>query len=223
MPRRKQPKYEAPIPPIAKLDNVPGPESDADTLQTHYRRVQDAFATHHYEDVVETCHWCLDSEKGLAFSKTDQPRGTRTYCTARCANAYTAYTQKVVGRGKVSTTNPSNPADDEFEDGSCDPPPGAAKPTLKRDRKKARGGVPEPTETATDAESRLSRTTVRERESPPERKARVKKAAREDGMCSRGLHPITTENTYERDGSAWCRDCKKLNRAKYLVKKAAGG
>lgn len=96
-PRRKPVVYAEIKPTIEKLDDVPGPEASADALKAHYRRVQDAFATHRYDDLIEVCYWCLDGESGLAFTKPDQPRGTRMYCSAHCANAHAAHMQKAHG------------------------------------------------------------------------------------------------------------------------------
>ncbi len=217
MPKR-QPKYTEPAPRIEKLDNVPGPEASGDVLKAHYRRVQDIIATHCYDDVLCMCHWCAGIEAELAFTKTDQPRGTRQYCTARCANAYTAYTQKAVMQGKV--VSPPPPGDDAEDD---DPPPGTAKPTPTR-RKRVKDV------TTTVGQEGTGRTTAGKPPAAPPKpvrekptKARGPKPAREDGKCPRGLHDLTPDNVYERDGNRWCKACKADNRARYIAKQKAAG
>ena len=53
MPRRAAPaKYVAPGSAITPLTNVPGPEADGPALKAHYSLVQEAFATHRYDDVL---------------------------------------------------------------------------------------------------------------------------------------------------------------------------
>ncbi len=52
-----------------------------------------------------------------------------------------------------------------------------------------------------------------QRERKP-RKPRAKKPERSDGMCAKGLHKMTPENTYEYKGTVWCRECRKASRAK---------
>lgn len=220
----------APATDTLRLDNAPGPEADADALKAHYRRVQDVFATNAYDVVIYLCHWCLSDggDNGLAFTKTEQPRGTRQYCSARCANAYSAYMQKVVVKGRIATPSPS----DETEDDSSGATSGAAQP--QRTRKRRRGIVDAhytPVQPGSDEERAVLEsataplpkgTKIESAGVAGPRKARAKQAAREDGKCARGLHDLTPDNTYTHNGVSWCRACKADNRARYIAKKKGG-
>lgn len=215
MPRR-QPKQAAPVSLIAKLDNVPGPEADAETLKTHYRRVQNIMATHRYEDVIYICHWCCDGDAELAFADPAGKHGSRKYCSARCANGYHAYVSKVVAKGQQVATPSSS---DDTEDDTYDPPPGAAQPTPTRPRARP-VAVAEITEVV--GQEGTGKTTVVAPRKPPvatPRKPRATKQDRTDGKCAKGLHDMTEANTYIYNGNKWCRECRKASRTKSVEKR----
>lgn len=94
MPRKQQRIVSGLEDPILKLDNVPGPKAPPLELTEHYLKVQVILACHRYDDVVAACHWCCDMKEGLAFSRFGS-RGTRMFCSRRCADALEAYHKKV--------------------------------------------------------------------------------------------------------------------------------
>lgn len=221
MPRKptKRPKYTEPSLPIAKLDNVPGPEADGDVLKAHYRRVQDIFATHRYDDIIQTCHWCCDMEAGLAYSKTDVARGTRMFCSGRCASAYTAYQVKVLHLDKKAQARPPNGDDKTADDPDEAPPEPTPEPEGEVDPiVEAHDDDPD---MKADAERHLRDASVREREqermearTKAKRKPRATKEPRADGKCPKGLHEMTPDNQYHYQDKVWCRECRKASRAK---------
>ncbi len=199
-------------PPLAiiKLDNVPGPEADTETLNQHYQRVQRVFAVHRYDDVIMSCHWCCDSENDLVFAKPDKARGTRMFCSARCANCFSAYEIKV-------WHGAAKPVAEEIAEGGEAPP-------AKRFRDWREVAQTDKPDVATDAdepdkpededkEPATARKPSVKRERKP-RKARVDKPKRTDGKCPKGLHEMTEANTYTYKDKTWCRECRKASRAK---------
>lgn len=110
---RRQTQLAGPdTPVIPPITDAPGAEADATVLAAHYRRVQNAFACHNYDDCMAVCRWCLD-EAPLPFPEPHQ-RGTRKYCSRRCADAYAAYKAKYYRRAKVSVSD-TEPLDDDDE------------------------------------------------------------------------------------------------------------
>ncbi len=207
--------------PITKLDNVPGPEASADELNKHYQRVRDVFACHRYDDVIAACHWCCDMEAGLAYSKPDEARGNRMFCSGRCASAHAAYRVHAHGRRKPK----------------ADTATGGIPPTTSKETATANKPEPEPGDDDGDDDNpsdEAEETNVTEKpdESAPSEspstwkpkgqrprkarkaKARTKKPERTDGKCAKGIHQMTEANRYEYKGTVWCRECRKASRAK---------
>lgn len=212
-------QYEQPSAPIAKLDNVPGPEASEDVLLAHFRRVQDINACHRYDDVIAACSWCCDMEAGLAFTKPDEPRGTRMFCSGRCASAHAAYRVIAHGRPKPKADTPTE-----------DIPTATSKKTATT-RKPKSDPEPEPDDGGDNPATEAKEASAEEPDetAPPEspsawkpkgqrarkpRKAKAKKPERSDGKCAKGLHKMTEENRYEYKGTVWCRECRKASRAK---------
>jgi hypothetical protein len=225
--RTKQPKYVAPSLPILKLADVPGPEADADVLNAHYRLVQNALATHRYDDVIQSCHWCLDMEAGLAYSKTDEARGTRLFCSGRCANAYSAYQVKVLNYGqRVAPAPIPDEGDDPTDEGdepASDPdetpePEPTSEPELDPAEATKAGWARQVSATGRGRRRRVKDvTTVTGKEGTGKttaRQPRAKKPERTDGKCTKGLHEMTEANTYSYNGGTWCRECRKASRTK---------
>ena len=220
MAKKQAKQYDQAGAPIRKLDNVPGPEASADELTKHFRRVQHILACHPYDDVIAACHWCCDMEAGLAYSKPDEARGSRMFCSGRCASAHAAYRVIAHGRPKPKADEPtsgSSPstsrrkaaeraAEDEAEtegdDGGDDNPPAEAE----------KASAKEPAETAATPESPSWQPKGQRGRKP--RKAKAKKPERSDGKCAKGLHKMTDENRYEYKGTIWCRECRKASRAR---------
>lgn len=124
MTRRKrqtpiQPVRFAPV--IEPIPDVPGPEADADELDANYRLVQEAIATHSYDDHIILCHWCL-ADQELTHTKVDHPRGVRSYCSERCALAYAAYSKRHA-RDTRQTTGQSMPTAPPVSDEDAPPVP----------------------------------------------------------------------------------------------------
>lgn len=221
MTKKKAKRYEQPAMPILKLDNVPGPEASAEELTEHYRRVQIIFACHNYDDVIAACSWCCDMEEGLAYTKPDEARGNRMFCSGRCASAHAAY--RVIAHGrpkpdvvaetsgpspstsrrKAEEATPDTDTEPEEDDGEDDNQPAAAD----------KASADEPAETAAPPESPSDWKPKGQRERKP-RKAKAKKPERSDGKCAKGLHKMTDENRYEYKGTVWCRECRKASRSK---------
>jgi hypothetical protein len=224
MPRKssKGSKYPQPSLPIVKLDNVPGPEDDVGALRAHYQQVQNAFATHRYDDVIQACHWCLDMEAGLGYSKTDETRGTRMFCSGRCASAYCAYQVKVLHCDKKAQQQarpPEDEGDDPADDASEAPPEPAPEPEANpAEAGRADWAKRVSEQTLTGRRRRVKDvTTVVGKEGTGKttaRKPRAGKPKRTDDKCPKGLHEMTPENRYEYKGTVWCRECRKASRAK---------
>lgn len=214
MPRKQSRQQAQPSLPIAKLDNVPGPEADEAALKAHYDLVQEIMAIHRYDDVINACHWCCDMEAGLAYTKPDEKRGSRMFCSGRCASAFSAYQVKVLHLNRKPTVTQAQPSDsDETVDDSYSPPPdteGAKtaktqwKPTSERPRRQRR--VKDVTEVV--GQEGTGKTT-----GGPKR-TRAAKPKRTDGKCTKGLHEMTEANTYSYNGGTWCRECRKASRTK---------
>lgn len=118
--RRTQP-LDPLVPVIPPITDAPGPDADPSVLKAHYRLVQDAFATHSYDDTLYICHWCLD-EAPLTHAKIATPRGTHMFCSREHAEAHAAY-MKGLQRERPTVT-PAEPSDnDDTEDDSYDAPP----------------------------------------------------------------------------------------------------
>ncbi len=122
--RRRTIDPNAPV--IQPIPDAPGPDADADVLSANYQRVQEAFATHSYDDSIYVCHWCLIDDP-LPYTKVGT-RGTRMFCSSRCAESYTAYTKSRDSRshtvdvsGRIDPPGPNMqnipvpPDDDDFE------------------------------------------------------------------------------------------------------------
>ncbi len=217
---RKQTKRDIPPgSPILKLDNVPGPEAKVDELATHYMRVQKIMAIHRYDDVIAACHWCCDMEAGLAYSKPEEPRGTRMFCSGRCASAFGAHRAKVGGQrpkpssseGEEDATLPTDEETATEEETPVVKKRGSATKATPTEEP-AKEPDEEPDEAA-PSESPPAWKPKGQRTAKP-RKQRAKKPERSDGMCAKGLHKMTPENTYEYKGTVWCRECRKASRAK---------
>lgn len=219
MPRKriKQPTYTVPSLPILKLADVPGPEADVGVLNAHYRLVQEAFATHRYDDVIQSCHWCLDMEAGLAYSKTDEARGTRMFCSGRCASAYSAYQVKVqhIDR-KPPTDQPPDDGDDPADDSDETPEPTSETAPTVAPPDDEGGGTPIAEITKIVGEEGRGRTAWKPtgERGRKARKPRADKPKRTDGLCTKGKHEMTEANTYSYNGGTWCRECRKASRAK---------
>ncbi len=111
--------FDTPV--IPPITDAPGAEADASVLAAHYQRVQDAFACYSYDNCVAVCRWCLD-EAPLPFPEPFQ-RGTRKYCSRRCADAYAAYKAKYYRKGRATVSDAVPSDSDETVDDSYDPPP----------------------------------------------------------------------------------------------------
>lgn len=200
---------------IVKLDDVPGPEADTDTLNQHYQRVQQTFATHRYDDVIMACHWCCDSENDLVFAKPDKARGTRMFCSAHCANCFSAYEIKVWGRAAKPVSDERGQPDESTQRAE-------APPKAKRQRSKSDpvDEADEPTTTNEDKgqEEKSTWKPAGKRERKP-RKARAVKPTRTDGKCPKGFHEMTEANTYTYQDKTWCRECRKASRATSAAKR----
>lgn len=225
MTQKKAKKYEQPGMPIAKLDHVPGPEASAAELTKHFQRVQIILACHRYDDVLAACHWCCDMEAGLAYSKPDEARGNRMFCSGRCASAHAAYRVIAHGspkpkadtdtntdneKGKIkgtainTKTDPDPEPEQETEpDHDDDNPPDEAQES----------NTEEPNETAAPSESPSDWKPKGQRARKP-RKARAAKPERTDGKCAKGIHQMDEANRYEYKGTVWCRECRKASRSK---------
>ncbi len=226
MTKKKAKKYEQPALPILKLDNVPGPEASDDELVKHYERVRGIFACRNYDDVLAACHWCCDMEEGLAYTKPDEARGNRMFCSGRCASAHAAYRALAHGPPKPNAEQPtSGPSpstsrrkakeaaeepdpEPEEDDGADDNPPA----------ENEEASADEPTEAAAPPESPSDWKPKGQRARKP-RKAKVKKPERADGKCAKGLHKMKGENRYEYKGTVWCRACRAESRARSAAKK----
>ncbi len=231
MPRKRTqpiPTMEPKPMPILKLDNVPGPEARADELATHYTRVQEVMACHRYDDVIAACHWCCDMEAGLAYTKPEAARGTaRMFCSGRCASAFGAHRAKVHGlqAGKPSSTATGIAPPTDEETATQEETPVAkkrgstAKATPTEELAEETGDEPAATVAATpESPSAWKPKGQRERKA---RKPRAAKPERNDGMCAKGLHEMTPENTYEYRGTIWCRACRAESRARSAAKRKA--
>ena len=159
-------------------------------------------------------------EAPLAYSKVDEARGTRMFCSGRCASAYSAY--QVLSLGKQAG-GPKLPA----------PSPTDGETPLDPEPDNAGGGKGEDVDEgeAADATRHLSDTAGRERErewheskaaARKPRKARAPKAARADGLCAKGLHKMDEANRYEYNNTVWCRACRTESRARSAAKKGNG-
>ena len=219
MTKQKAQKYEQPGMPILKLDNVPGPEASSDELVKHYERVSDIFACRNYNDVLAACHWCCDMEAGLAYTKPDEARGNRMFCSGRCASAHAAYRVFAHGRPKskeaAPTSGPSpstsrRKAEEANEEAAPEPEKDEGADDQPAEAEKA--STDEPSETAAPSESPSWKPKGQRARKP--RKAKAKKPERSDGKCAKGLHKMTDENRYEYKGTVWCRECRKASRAR---------
>ncbi len=248
MPRRKQTKAgtdkgapartRATAWRIQKLDNVPGPEADAGTLREHYRRLQNIFAVHQYDDVIAACHWCCDMDEQLAFSKPNTRGGAGMYCSGRCASAYAKYQQLIYdkpGEAGTSATSAAPPPEKLVEEAelaeeapcTCtgesatttevgcayhtDPDVEAEDEVKVNVPKAAWPEATKPTETEPTPDERW--TEAKKNPQRKARKARKAKPERADGKCAKGEHEMTDENKYEYKGTVWCRACRKASRA----------
>ena len=221
MKRKLTKQYAQTDVPIRKMDNVPGPEDSFKELEKHFRLVQAILACHRYDDVIAACHWCCEMEAGLAFAKPDKPRGTRMFCSERCAKTHAAY--------RVTAHNLTKPKSETGEEE--DKPPTTIQGTaigLKSSDKPAT----KPNENDDDQPSTEAKELVSDEPAettPPEspstwkpesrkarkpRKAKAKKPERTDGKCAKGMHKMTDANRYEYNGTVWCRECRKASRAK---------
>jgi hypothetical protein len=119
MARRRQQQQQTQLagldtPVIPPIPDAPGAEADRTVLKAHYRRVQEAFACHAYDDCVAVCRWCLAWEP-LPFSEPHRHGGTRKYCSRRCADAYAAYKKKWYGAPSDSDETADDlPPDNDF-------------------------------------------------------------------------------------------------------------
>lgn len=211
---------------IQKLDNVPGPEADAGALREHYRKVQNIFAVHHYDDVIAACHWCCNMDEQLAFAKPNTRGGPGMYCSGRCASAYAKYQQlsyRKPGEAGTSATSAAPPTEKLVEEAPCTcagesattTEAGCAYHTDPDVEAEVKVNVPTaafPEATAPTREQRWHE----EKKNPKRKahKAREKKPERTDGKCAKGLHEMTDGNKYEYQGTVWCRECRKLSRAR---------
>ena len=221
MTKKKAEQYKQPANPILKLDNVPGPETAPDELVKHYEKVQDIFACRNYDDVLAACHWCCDMEAGLAYTKPDEARGNRMFCSGRCASAHAAYRVIAHGHPKPKEESPTSgpspstsrrkakeakeEADPEPEENKADEQP--------PDESKASNEEPAEAETAAPSESPSWKPTGSRIGRKP-RKAKAKKPERSDGLCAKGLHKMDKANQYHYQGTVWCKECRKASRAK---------
>ena len=241
MPRRKQTKQAATQARtrlatawrIQKLDNVPGPEADTGALREHYRKIQNIFAVHNYDDVIAACHWCCDMEEQLAFTKPNTRGGPGMYCSGRCASAFAKYQQLNYGQpgeAGTSATSSAPPAEKLAEEpctctgesaatteAGCafhtDPDVEAETPEVPT------AAFPEATK---PTEPTPDQRWTEEKKNPKRkaRKARKPKPERADGLCAKGEHEMTEANRYEYRNTVWCRACRKASRTKSANGKA---
>ncbi len=202
-------------PAITKLDNVPGPEDDFAMLSTHYSRVQVILACHCYDNVIAACRWCCDMESPMAYSKPEEARGTKMFCSGRCASAYGALRAEQLRKPNSSGAAVSIPPTDA-KTATEEETPVSKKRGSATKATPTEEPEPEPEQEPDEAapsESPPAWKPKGQRERKP-RKQRAKKPDRTDGMCAKGLHKMTPENTYEYKGTVWCRECRKASRAK---------
>lgn len=213
-------------PAITKLDNVPGPEDNFSVLCTHYSRVQVVVACHNYDDVILTCRWCCDMESPLVYSKPEQARGNKMFCSGRCASAYGAFRAEQLRKPKdAKDLETANARPTSVKD---------ATPTSKARRRTVEAGAagaeiikpvedkpdaePDKDETAAPSESPSTWKPKGQREKKP-RQSRSTKPERTDGKCSKGLHEMTDANRYEYKNTVWCRACRADSRKRSAAKK----
>ncbi len=215
---RKRVKQTEPTLPILKLDNVPGPEASEAELKEHYGRVQEIMATHRYDDVIHACHWCCDMEAGLAYTKPDQTRGSRVFCSGRCASAFGAYQVRVLHLSRKP--KPASPSEgDETADTADEaqsPDDDDAKASLTRTAEtqwKPTGERPRRSRRVKDVTKVVGQEGTGKTTAGPKR-SRASKPKRTDGKCAKGLHKMTEANTYTYQDKVWCRECRKASRAK---------
>lgn len=215
MTRRR--KYVAPAPPIPPFKDTPDEHSPAKELRAHQREVQNIFATHRYDDVVMVCHWCC-ADTELPYADTDQPRGMRKYCSKRCAkaNAQLKHTSTRRDETTIVSTNslaPVSPvAKNRQAPASKDTQPAEA---VRRRRARPKASAESPKSPKSPKASKGTKPKA-----PKGQKTKTP-ANRAKGMCPKGLHKMTADNTYSYNGGVWCKECRKESRARSKAKKKA--
>lgn len=212
------PTMEHQAPTITKLDNVPGPEENIAILREHYSRVQVVVACHAYDDVILACRWCCDMESPLAYSKPDEARGNKMFCSGRCASAFGVFRADQLLKPQTSDAESTTPPTEETATNEEPPVSKRRGRTTKATPTEEPAEEPddEPAETETEAATSESPPAWKPKghRAPKARKQRATKPERSDGKCAKGLHEMTDENRYEYKGTVWCRECRKASRSK---------
>ncbi len=201
-------------PVIPAITDAPGPEADADELAKNYRLVQEAIATHAYEDHIILCHWCL-ADKELTHTKVDYARGVRSYCSERCAQAYAAYMSRFTRGDRPMSTGQDAPLPPAPRRGQgVAPTDDEAPPPLVAGG--ANGGVPVAEITEVIGEEGQGRTATGDAPAWKPKGQRPRKSRNGNGNgngdkthCLLG-HDMTEENTYHHpNGTKKCRQCQR--------------